>query len=570
MADPNVREPGGAGAPEVGLAVRSGLSAWDGPEGPRRRALHAGLQRIGRTPADLWHDACLLLGDGRFAATTHLVGHALREIDGTLLALLDPGEPQGDGVAANGKSQKIDRIVAMLGLDPAVRELWRGFGFDRLAHRRAPQPRPRDAEFDVVIEQYTIVLEAVVAGSERRSHQWMQELDDLLGVATPGGAEIKKLTEGIPLNPITLGYFFDRLEHPDWLPALRKKHFFNHPAPVERDEERNTVRYYLWPQGGYLQRIAPARPADVAAVVAQLPSSGNPYVTEAIVKAAATLPAEHYDVVHERVIQGLTEAESLEWVWEACVELIAVLVAVGDGRAVDIVGELLRLLPDPSQPVSGDDREFALPLPEPRSKVGPHEYDDLARACVEKLLGHRPRLASVRLFCDLLTEAVRLSQRGSADPPMDHSSIWRPRIDAPRSGDDVLQALVTATRDLVVATPVDAPEEFRDVIGELLARDWLIFVRLALRGVASAASDFPDLVAALLLDRALFDEYEVEGEYGELLSTGLSSSTPNNRQCSFSGSMTDPTSNDGARTCAPGGATSQQMTNSPSWPTNGG
>jgi hypothetical protein len=86
------------------------------------------------------------------------------------------------------------------------------------------------------MKQYMIVLETIVAGFERRFHQWMMELDGQLGVSSPAAGDLKKLTEGVPLSPMILGYFFAGLSHPKWLAPLRKKPFFDHPAPVERDE----------------------------------------------------------------------------------------------------------------------------------------------------------------------------------------------------------------------------------------------------------------------------------------------------------------------------------------------
>jgi hypothetical protein len=201
MSDPDATQHDeAAGVSLKGGARRVDLStAWDGPNGSRRRAIYVGLQRIGRTPADLWHDACLVLTDGRFATSTHLVGHALREIDGTLLDLLAPDDLiEGDG--GDSRRAKIEWVGESLALDPALTSLWSGIPFHGLAHRRQPQPRPKDQGFQDLFDQYSLILEAVVAAFERRFNQWMSELDELLQVESPSKSDLRRLTAGVPLS----------------------------------------------------------------------------------------------------------------------------------------------------------------------------------------------------------------------------------------------------------------------------------------------------------------------------------------------------------------------------------
>src|SRR5436190_14413881 len=62
------------------------------PTDPRQREIHRLLQQlVGGEPAAFFLDACRLMdGDYRLEATTHVVGHLLRELDLVLRAVLRP------------------------------------------------------------------------------------------------------------------------------------------------------------------------------------------------------------------------------------------------------------------------------------------------------------------------------------------------------------------------------------------------------------------------------------------------------------------------------------------------
>ena len=94
--------------------------AWDGDDGVRRRGIHAGLLRVGAGAADLWADLCLLLANSTaFRSTTHLVGHALRELDSMLVDLLTPDDYVADGADENTQRRNKIRAIALSpSLDP--------------------------------------------------------------------------------------------------------------------------------------------------------------------------------------------------------------------------------------------------------------------------------------------------------------------------------------------------------------------------------------------------------------------------------------------------------------------
>jgi len=65
------------------------------PTDPRQRELHRLLLLVGGEPAAFFLDACRLMdGNYRLKATTHVVGHLLRELDNMLRAVLRPMVPE--------------------------------------------------------------------------------------------------------------------------------------------------------------------------------------------------------------------------------------------------------------------------------------------------------------------------------------------------------------------------------------------------------------------------------------------------------------------------------------------
>ena len=158
-----------------------GSQAWQGTDGARRRAIHHRLERVSTTAAAFWHDACFLVSVGELLdVSTHLIGHALREVDGVLLDVLLP-----DGTELpNEKSRvaRVDAIASTLELDASVTKFWRKLELHKVAHRHPPFPRIDDSDFSVLLENYSNLLEIVSTEFERRFTLWVKRLDTFLTI----------------------------------------------------------------------------------------------------------------------------------------------------------------------------------------------------------------------------------------------------------------------------------------------------------------------------------------------------------------------------------------------------
>src|SRR5258708_7482211 len=104
--------------------------------------------------------------------------------------------------------------------------------------------------------------------------------------AVPEEAEVAR-TLSAGGEPALRRLFFNELENPEWLAPLAKRGVFADPGLVESQEG---YRAWPWPEGDYLLRVAPERPAEVTALLKEVADSDNPWVQRALVEVAAVLP----------------------------------------------------------------------------------------------------------------------------------------------------------------------------------------------------------------------------------------------------------------------------------------
>ena len=296
------------------------------------------LELLGPGPAAFYRDAYLVLEEVRagrlvLPTATHIVGHLLRELEGAVRAVLyaqlvepppsvtaePPSEvsperevrrgasgaapPQAGSFSSPlglpGESPSLDsscpqrkgpshrdQIKAILGAlgfsddGPESRE-WLRIGpgdtaLHGVAHRNALNaPRELDEVFIATFDAMTQLLDAVLDRFAARYAAVYDQLDALLALETPTTGDVRRLYQELPNTPITLGYFFDRLVHPGWLGPLEARGFFSAPPPPVVDADQGTGGYAHWFAADYLLRMAPLRPAEVAAILAKVPSTEN-------------------------------------------------------------------------------------------------------------------------------------------------------------------------------------------------------------------------------------------------------------------------------------------------------
>jgi hypothetical protein len=124
---------------------------------------------------------------------------------------------------------------------------------------------------------------------------------------------------------------------------------------------------------------------------------------------------------------------------------------------------------------------------------------------------------SLGFLCDLLGNAIQISQPESTPQPHDLSYVWRPAIEdhGQNLNLGLKPMLVPAVRDAAEALAQKDSSRMGELVDELEERgqSWLIFRRIVLHLLRVVRSSTPHLVVQRLTDRKLFDEVGVRHEY---------------------------------------------------------
>lgn len=333
--------------------------------------------------------------------------------------------------------------------------------------------------------------------------------------AQPTADEIRRV-EALAARPENRAYFFDRLENPLWVAPLAERGFFaDPPSPIPAGEP-GYVRFPPWPEGRYLARVASSAPDAVARVLADIPRSENPTVTQNLLGAVLALPDAQLRSVSTRIADWV-EGQFAEYFADEAADLIARLLETGDlPRGISVAATLLAVQPDPrlaEKAAMGD--SHTRPHPEAVGRMSDWNYERV----LERLL--RPMvegagMEGVRLLSTLLDDALRMS-RWDSEASDSHSYIWRPAIEdhGQNSDSGLKNVLTSALRNAAAALSAQGDEELVDVLRALESGSPL-HRRIALHVLASTESG-SSLVDERLGDRQLFDDYRVKHEYASLL-----------------------------------------------------
>jgi hypothetical protein len=461
------------------------------PTDRRQREIHSLLQKlVGGEPAAFFLDACRLMdGDYRLEATTHVVGHLLRELDLVLRAVLRPivpvdHWPPRDTPDSNRK--QINAICDSLGIraDDPFRELWREYArpLHEWAHRYSrAAPRPVDDEFREVWAQGQIVVQRLAQRIEANFTQALPLVDELAG----GAPDIGRYREEFLHSTVALDRFYDRAGAA-WLEPLRDEGTFASAPELVYDED-GSVSYARWPQGRFLARVAPEAPTAVIDIGLAL-ETDNPEAHESLLDAALAIDAAEAARLVPRVEQWLeTPAQ-----WQLPFKTQALVAHLVNGGQLDAGMQLLRALIN-------------------AARVERDRYlgAELVRGATAPMFP-AAGLAGLDVLTDLLAQAIEGDHEGRND----FSYIWRPYLNGERRR-DLRDALVSALRDGADEVVSADPARLAEVLDLLEAREQAIFHRLALDLVARHPDD--ELIAARLTTRTLFDDLNSEREYDALV-----------------------------------------------------
>ena len=510
----------------------------------RSERVYRRLHLLGPGPAAFFTDAYRMMEDDiHFATRSHLVGHLLRELEGSVrgsLAAATHASTVGNACGANNSAAKdIGHIASQLGFeaDDKIEADWIGLAetLHGVAHRRGLRPpRPVDEALHDRWMTAVDVFDRVLDRFEGQYGHVFKRLDELLEIKQPTRAQLSEFVNTVPHTYQVLAHFFNNLDHPGWFTGLSKRGMFDEAPSVEEDPETGRLRLPLWPAAPYLKRMAKRCPGQISKILGGL-RTNNPRALESAVEIVLELPRDHWVALVPTVEEWIPEMARFEFFGEGVVDLIVRLAKDEKGTAA---GELLSALLAPritEEELAHHSRLWSPtePVPYALKHSADAVFEALARAIGSRLIDLIGDLLDPRLHQALASP--RSDETGLQDTEalvlQDYSSAWLPNLRAvsPHDEGQAREFLVIQLRQVVrilssLGTPV---EEILESTGR---RHFLLYRRLELDFMKDTFPPEDPHVRRALLDPRLFKEPEVRSEYADLLQEALPALTLEERK----------------------------------------
>lgn len=266
---------------------------------------------------------------------------------------------------------------------------------------------------------------------------------------------IKKTLEKINKTTAAYNYFFNNINNPEWLLPLKEAGFFTSPTPAIRKD--GFVHFPVWPESGYLLRIADQAPDEVLDIIKNLPETDNERVMDDVVNALIKIDASKAFRLTE-LVKKYTNSSRFLMLHQTTAEFICKLADSGyDRPALGLAKEMLEVMPDPEKE---EKLKSDYVMIKPTTKYRDHDYEFIADKITQSLAKASP-LSTIDMYADLLQKAIEYEltffkedgeEVALEDKKDDLTYISRPDIgEDSEYGSDVEDTLITALRDSVVA-----------------------------------------------------------------------------------------------------------------------
>ncbi len=339
---------------------------------------------------------------------------------------------------------------------------------------------------------------------------------------------LTRTLEKINKTSVTYNYFFSKIENPAWLLPLRDKGFYANPTPAIRED--GYIQFPVWPESGYLVRIADKAQDEVLEIIKSLPDTDNERVMDDVVQALLKIDTKKAFRLTETV-KGYVNKPQFLLLGRSASEFICKLADAGyDRPALGLAREMLEVLPDPEKEEKLKSDYVML---RPATKYRDHDYRIITEKITPSLTKASP-LAAIDMYAELLQKAISYEdthlrfEEGKGEganqdeKTEDLSYIWRSKIAEDNNHSHVPEnALTTALRDSVTALMQNSSVSDKDKLAkiqELAANKYSIFKRVAEFGLRNYKSNksFKPLHDSLCKDeqlkRILASEKSGDGE----------------------------------------------------------
>ena len=319
----------------------------------------------------------------------------------------------------------------------------------------------------------------------------------------PKPTEIE-IDQAVPLlsSPQHERYFFDHLKNPHWIDPLRQRGFFDHPPAAEK-VEGGGVRYPSWPEAGYLVRMAPLAPEEVASIFEAF-ETDNWSVARHVIKAAQAMPAAQAVRLIPKIIDWVQADvlwHDLKEIAELCVKLVAEYHPDG---AIDLALGTFHLRWTGTRDNRRTRDEYWY-IREMNNSLIPAMIPVRARPLIEHLLGE-------------LAAAIEADRFWRDDPAYDASYVWRPAVEEHEQNRDfdVRSKLVGCICQAAELAIENGYLSLHDLMQMLSTWPHLIFKRIRIHLIRRFAEQDPGLTRQTLMDQSLFDDTRTKHEYAML------------------------------------------------------
>lgn len=480
-------------------------------DNPRQNKIHSSLKRfIGDAPASFYKDACKIYEDDCGLETkTHLIGHLMREVFGWIIEIMLPIDYVNPSGSDNYK-QKIKDASAVYGVDENndMIKFWleriadSGNGLHSWAHRESmASVRPSSEEFEDLWSGTELLLDFLLDKIEGKYLSYTEQIDTVIAKTSISDDDIKKIKKHIPLNQTTMGYFFDKLDHPECLSSLRSHDFFKYPQKPFVHEDGG-VSFPFWPPMTYLIKMSkiPEMQEQVLAICLDI-QTDNINIQVPILDIALNLPADKSVQLTTKSFAWFSQIKS--WFHaEKYGKLFVHLAKNGFKKeALELASKLLVVQPNPRKPSVIDGHSFPH---EPVALIDDWHYEEVLKNDFPSLV-EVAGFDAIKILLDQIENYINLSnadrEKGSKD---DYSYIWRNAIEdsAQNIGENIRDTIINGARDNLELYLKNHPEEIGKIVMEIESRKLNIFIRLSLHLLRL----FPKGAEKLIVERLLNPE----------------------------------------------------------------
>jgi len=495
----------------------------------QRRIMQALLAEGWAEQANLYLGALRILAQPDFPGGVRFIAHAVREIWNGTREYLDAADfrDEKDASAKRARAMFAKRDIAAVDAehDPmlaAARQCAGVVGWF-VGHAHAPRKDVESPSYSDIAEHFRL-FEASLHGLLVAFYEGLDDVDRVLSEVNkepwvcPTADQIAYAIACITKFE-QYRHFFKNLLNPTWVAPLFQAGFFRNPPPPQSHEEEHTVSFPMWPESGYLARMAPHVRNDVITkIITSMPDTENWRVHEGCIDAALAMPA----ALAARVVPLATtwlRKPYLVLVPERLGRLMAKLASEGEpDAAFQLADELLEPVSVPRPSIVGT-RQEAWP------RFDPWQYEQILTDSVPELLKAHV-LKAAKLLCDKLEAAIRIENAdGGPETSDDFSRIWRPHIEgtSARGFGDLKSWLTEAIRDAALRVAAQDAELARRLLDDLESRRYSVFKRIALHILCELPNLDPQRTEARLSDRILLEDWWTWPEHARLMESRFGS-----------------------------------------------